>query len=427
MIFGLSPLAFFFNYFYYLELLGFMMLMLKRRYSMGLTIGLGLVFSFLLIVTANLFPRFTALRLAMLPIQLSVYGLLVFRDKPARTLFVAWVLPVVMVLVEFLGIAFLFPPEVLYMEADRLPLGTQFLCWANNFVSTGILCWFVTVMLNRLRNRLSLREMLMYLLFPASQLFLLYGWLNGMRLGESADRHSMVAVVMLVCCCADAGIFASMYKLSQKDRVEKENHYLSNQIRTQEIYYRELAAQHETIHAMRRDIDRHIACMEEMLSAGRTEEAAAYVSGLQMNSGDGSLGICEHPVADAFLHDVMRIGEERGIKVEASVSLPADIALSDTDLVCTLGNLLDNAFEACEGIEAPVIRVKGALFGEYLVIETENPVSGTPSERKNAIPGLERGVGSRVLADLAHKYSGSFAVRREGNLFRAEITYHVKG
>jgi len=51
---------------------------------------------------------------------------------------------------------------------------------------------------------------------------------------------------------------------------------------------------------------------------------------------------------------------------------------------------------------------------------------GPETGRRTRIQGLERGIGFRVLKDLAKKYNGSFRYQTDGDVFRAEITYRLE-
>jgi len=165
--------------------------------------------------------------------------------------------------------------------------------------------------------------------------------------------------------------------------------------------------------------------MKSLLAVGRSEDAAAYADEISTAPYDMSLGICEHPVVDAFLHSASVKAEKNGFALDALVSVPADVPIAATDLVCTYGNLLENAFEACRDTPGVTVILRTAVHAGYLAISTENPV-GPEDGKKTRIEGLERGIGFRVLKDLAEKYDGSFRYQTDGDVFRAEITYRLE-
>ena len=47
--------------------------------------------------------------------------------------------------------------------------------------------------------------------------------------------------------------------------------------------------------------------------------------------------------------------------MQADVSLPVELPVSNTDLIVAFGNILDNALEACEGVPGAQIRLQAYL------------------------------------------------------------------
>lgn len=424
MILGFTPLEIIFNVIFYMEFCVFLHHVLIPRFSGKWMWPIYFFLSVGLIALSALFPRMTVLRILTLPVVLSVFNMIFYRDKRLRCIFVAWLVMLVIFLSEIMVVAFVYQPEMLEARLYEASLKDQIVCWLVEYISAGIMYWVISLVMNRVRNRLTVREMVMYSFFPVSQGLLLYGWLNATRLNGGDNFRLLVVFVMLICLAADAGLFASMLRLSRQTELETENRFLAAQIEAQREHYAELTAQYESIRRMRHDIAKHLNVMDELLSSGQSEAAAAYVAELQVSSYDRSLGICQHPVVDAYLHNAIRRAKETGLVLDVSVSIPADAAIADTDLVCTFGNLLDNAFEACEGLPGAVIQIRGHVAAGCLMISTENPL-GEQKEKKARIRGLERGIGLRVLENLAKKYGGSFRYGMDNGSFRSEITLRL--
>lgn len=427
MILGFMPFELLCNILFYSEFCVFLDNVLTPRISGRWRLACYPVLIVVVLFAGNLFGRMTVMRILTLPVLLMAFNLLFYRDKRLRCIFAAWLVPVIIFLSEMIVVALLYNTEMLNARLSEAPLEEQILCWSIELLSGAVLYWITSLVLNRVRNRFSVREMLMYTFFPVSQFMLLYGWINASRqLGESFRHQILVLVVLVVCLVADTGLFASMIRLSSHIELETENRLLAAQIEDQRAHYAGITAQYESIRAMRHDIAKHISAMDSLLVSGRNEEAAAYVSELRTGSYDKSLGICEHPVVDAYLYSAIHKSKENHITLDAVVSIPTDISVTSTDLVCTFGNLLDNAFEACLGQEGAVIKLRVGIKAGCLLISTENPL-GTGHEKKVRIHGLERGLGLRVLKKMAEKYDGSLRYYAENDTFRTEVTYLLKG
>lgn len=425
MIFGFTSFELLCNIIFYFEFCVFLHAVLTPRFRKG-WMYVSYVFLIVVVLLAStLFARMSVLRILTLPLLLMIYNLIFFQDKRLRCIFVAWLIPVIIFLSEIIVVAFVYNPQMLDAALYTAPLREQILCWGVEMLSAGVLYWITSLVMNRVRNRFSLREMLMYAFFPVSQFMLLYGWINSARLLErSLEQQLLVLGVMFICLLADAGLFGSMIRVSRQVELETENRFLAAQIGAQREHYADLTAQYENIRRMRHDIAKHISAMDSLLASGRHTEAAAYVAELRTESYNPTLGICENPVVDAFLHSAIQSAAEEGLVLDVSVSVPADISIASTDLVCTYGNLLDNAVEACTGVPEAVIKLRTHVSAGYLITSAENPI-GPNEGRKTRIQGLERGIGLRVLQDLAEKYDGSFRYQTDGDVFRAEITYRL--
>ena len=425
MIFGFTPFECICNLIFYSEFCVFLNSILTPRFGKCCTYISNLIVVVYLLLVSTVFARMSVLRILTLPVSLTVYNLIFYRDKRLRCVFAAWIVPVIIFLSEVIVVALVYNQEMLAAQLHTAPMKEQILCWGVEMVSAGLLYLVTSLVLNRVRNKLGVREMLMFTFFPMSQFLLLYGWMNATRFSTNEYHRLLVLVAMFLCLGTDVGLFAAILRVSRQKELEVENFQLAAQIEAQRTHYADLTVQYESIRRMRHDINKHINAVRSLLVAGRNEDAAAYMEEIDEAPYDMTLGICEHPVVDAFLHSAMGKAEKNGFSLDALVSVPAEVPIAASDLVCTYGNLLENAFEACRDVPGATVTLRTAVHSGYLAISTENPV-GPETGRRTRIQGLERGIGFRVLKDLAKKYNGSFRYQTDGDVFRAEITYRLE-
>ncbi len=423
-IFGITVFEYICNIIFYLEFCVFLHSVLTPRIKTKWMILSYLLLTNGILLASFLFAKMSVARILLLPTILMIFNCAMYKDKRLRCIFLAWLVMAIMYVTELIILAVVYPPEMLVGRIGDASMINQVFYWTLEIGGGAVLYWVVSLVMNRVRNRFTVREMLMYSFFPVSQCMLIYGWLNATRLSGGERHQLLVIVVMILCIAADAGLFTSMLRVSRRAELEMENRLLEAQVSMQQSHYRELSAQHENIRRMQEEVDGHIRAMNELLASGRHSEAAAYVTELRATSYDRTLGICQHPVVDAYLHNAAQRAGEEGLLLDIKASVPADISIADTDLVCTFGNLLDNAFEACAGRAGAVIHLRAHTAAGYLLISTENPI-GDAGEKKQRIQGLERGIGLRVLEGLAEKYSGSLRYGAEDDSFRTEITYKL--
>lgn len=111
----------------------------------------------------------------------------------------------------------------------------------------------------------------------------------------------------------------------------------------------------------------------------------------------------------------------QGITLSVDIHLPPYCFVSDVDLITALGNLLDNAADACQQIPHSYIALKASLSDGFLHIETENPYRPDSSKKERRISYMERGTGIRILKSLAGKYNGSFVSRENDGIYNTTL------
>ena len=395
------------------------------RFSRRVTYLLEIAWLLFNIVVTRSLPFMSAIRSTLCYFLFFVVCILVFDAPWPKVLFNSAMILLLVITNELIGAALYYPPEAMAGTPELLSTKGQLLFLGPNLVTGAVLFFLYGLLINRVKFDLSSRDWLLFAIFPISQYLLMFGWLDAIRTTTDQSRVVFFIIAILAAVIADVGIFLAILHIAQRAQLMAENEILSRQVEAQEKHYADLTAQYESIRRMRHDIANHLNAMQSLLENSRSGEAAAYLSELKASTYDTTLGICENPIIDAFLHNKIESARASGVEIHARVSLSAGLTVSNVDLVRAFGNLLDNALEACAGIAGACVDLRCAQLSGCLVIRCENPVSGTPAGKSRRIPELDRGVGSRVLKDLAEKYNGSLKQERQEGIFLAELILNM--
>lgn len=133
-------------------------------------------------------------------------------------------------------------------------------------------------------------------------------------------------------------------------------------------------------------------------------------------------------MVDAILNSKLSLIKSKNITVNAKATVPSELKVSEIDLCVMIGNLLDNAMEAClrqpEG-EHRFIRVFIGVFKDQLYISVSNSVSGeikksgrTYLSSKNS---ETHGFGLMRIDRLVSKYGGYVNRQNEEGAFATEV------
>ena len=397
-----------------------------RRFSRRTTlITLAVWFVFYIILTRSL-TFMSELRVLLGFLSFISIGLVLYAAPWPKVLFTTAMISLLVFTNEIIGVALYFPPEALAGTPELLSVKGQIMFYGPYLTVGALLFFLLALFLNRYKFNLGKNDWLLFAVFPISQAFLMFGWLDAIRTAADESRVVFFIIAIVAAVIADVGIFLSVLHIAQRAQLKAENEMLSHQVEAQEKHYADLTAQYESVLRMRHDIANHLNTMQALLENSRSSEAAAYLTELKSSAYDTTLGICENPIIDAFLHNKIESAKAADVEIRARVSLSTGLTVSNVDLVRAFGNLLDNAVEACSGIAGACVDLSCAMLGGCLVIRTENPVSRSPAEKQRRIPELERGVGSRVLKDLAEKYNGSLKQEQQDGVFRAELILNLQ-
>ena len=120
-------------------------------------------------------------------------------------------------------------------------------------------------------------------------------------------------------------------------------------------------------------------------------------------------------VIDAIVNTKQNYADKRGITFSVNGKMPASCVVSDVDLVCILGNLIDNAIEACEtqpkkNIEILIKEVKKILF-----VSVKNSFQNELSENLETTKKdkLFHGIGIKNIKNIVQKYDGTYEMIKE--------------
>ncbi len=130
-------------------------------------------------------------------------------------------------------------------------------------------------------------------------------------------------------------------------------------------------------------------------------------------------------MVDAILNSKLSLCKSKNIAVQAKAVVPSVLRISEIDLCVVIGNLLDNAMEACIHGNEPWIRVYIGILKGQLYISVSNSVSGEIKRSgRNYLStkaGGGHGFGLLRVDHIADKYNGYVNRQNEENVFATEI------
>ena len=181
----------------------------------------------------------------------------------------------------------------------------------------------------------------------------------------------------------------------------------------------------------RHDYHNHIQVIIAHLALGQYDQANSYM--LMLNDDLTSVDTIVQTgnvMVDAILNSKISLARGNAIDVNAKALVPADMQISEIDICVVVGNLLDNAMEACLKLEESQrrIRVYVGTLKEYLYISVTNTMLGSLERnvKLSSTKGGNHGFGLMRIDKIAEKYDGYVNRQHEDGTFATEVMLKTK-
>ena len=193
-------------------------------------------------------------------------------------------------------------------------------------------------------------------------------------------------------------------------------------------HYDEVEVVYRKMRGWRHDYHNHIQVLKAHMNLGQYDQAEEYLERLaeDLVTVDTVLKT-GNVMVDAILNSKLSMIKERDIQVDATAVVPRDIDISGTDLAVLIGNLLDNAMEACEHISDKkdrFIRIYIDIVKKQLYISATNSMEGKAGKTGNMFLSNKQGVhgfGLQSIDNIVAKYHGYVNRQTENGVFATEI------
>jgi len=183
----------------------------------------------------------------------------------------------------------------------------------------------------------------------------------------------------------------------------------------------------------RHDYRSHIQALKGYRDAGANDKIDAYLNKLDKDLTNVNTFISTGNIAlNAILNSKLSLAASKDIKINATVNAPEALSISEIDLCIIIGNLLDNAVEACEKISDTAerfIRIYIDVKRSHLYLSVMNAASGKPKKLSGTFRTAKtgfHGFGLLRIDRIVAKYGGYCYRAGEEGVFTTEITMPLK-
>lgn len=276
-------------------------------------------------------------------------------------------------------------------------------------------------------------------LIPVGSIYIL----NSMTLEiiSNQDESSfLLTSATLVLLAVNILLFYLYDKLLLEENLKYENLLLSQQNDAYEKQSILIQRFQKSLREDRHNLNNHLAAISGLAEQGQNTELIEYIKRLTVNVKAQEAGVNSgHPVIDALINNKLYLSQHFYIKTEVHIRLPKILDLDKMDLTIILGNLLDNALEACIKLpkEQREIFINITALHGVLTIQVVNTYDSSQLSIKDGKPYSTKkdktwhGIGLNSVIHTIKKYNGVFEYNYgelktgERNLFTVNVLLYL--
>ncbi len=179
-------------------------------------------------------------------------------------------------------------------------------------------------------------------------------------------------------------------------------------------YYEHLTSSVETLRILRHDYKYHTAVLLKLINSDNKEEAQEYLKKVNQSLVSAETVVyCDNQIINALITYYEEAYKGVNITFDVKIVLSKDNVVDDYEFCVVIGNLLQNALEACEKITNSERKVELYIKGsdDQVVIMVKNSMLVKPLQNEaNQITSIKEvgGYGMRSVRTVVDKYRGEY-------------------
>lgn len=216
--------------------------------------------------------------------------------------------------------------------------------------------------------------------------------------------------------------------LQTQKRLEQENHLLE----IQSLQYKDLKNRITESRIARHDIRHHITVLDNFVANEQYDQLHKYLANYKKSLDiDSPLVFCENETANLIIGFFAAQAKRLQVTFNANVQLPSVMKLPRPDLSVLLGNLLENAINACNAVcfssKAVSLMIK-TPNDSMMVLSIQNSYDNEPLKQSGAFfhstthQGL--GLGLVSVKQIVDRYNGTLNITQKDGRFTVEIVLY---
>lgn len=236
------------------------------------------------------------------------------------------------------------------------------------------------------------------------------------------------AVIAMILCCGFVLWRKILVNFQRSLLLQKQYTQIRKQTDIQILHTKKMEAALEQNRRIRHDFRHHLAAIGELARMNDTASITDYIGKLQDYQDRTSVKmmvLCENAVVNALL----QYHYDRAAGLSVPLSLRLDLGdktpVPEIEFCIILGNLLENAIDACSTMTPPgSVYAAGSHQGSMYILLVENDYAGTVEQSGQRFVSTKHegsGIGVWSVEMIVKKYSGTMQISTENGRFSVTL------
>lgn len=261
---------------------------------------------------------------------------------------------------------------------------------------------------------------------------LLNYWLNITNILTMFFQLGVLCFIISLGIASGFYIKETLFTAAEKKRLKYEMSAMGQRLELQRKQYKKIAENEASINAKSHDLRHQLRILREFNNEKKHIELGKYIDTLiDSIPSNKDMKICENYPINAIATYYLSIAQKHEINISLNLAIPSELDNNlESDLSIVIGNLLENAVEACKLVdkEKRFIRLNSNIKYDTLAIVVDNSFNGIFKKSEGGFLSSKRkgeGIGLSSIMAVAKKHHGSAKFEPKGTVFQSSIYMRI--
>ncbi len=312
---------------------------------------------------------------------------------------------------------------------------TKTLYWFHLIAPLGFVIFAACLLWERLRNHNPAAGRFapgIILLAVFTVLELLNYWLHFIPVLTLLFQLGVLGFVLSLGIVSGYYMRSSLQTAAEKKRLEYQMEAVNRQLALQRMQFQKIAENDALVKAQRHDLRHQMTVLRELYAQNDREKLGRYLQALtEKLPSRKEPALCENYAVNAVASHYADMARQAGAEVSVRLTVPPELpAALESDLCVIVGNLMENAAEACARMTGGnrFVRMGSQLEHGVLTLAVDNSFDGHLRQNDGAFLSSKRdgeGIGLASVMAVAKKYGGNAQFVEKDGVFQASVYVRV--